>query len=191
MDYVIKFGLKKFYISINEKGNMIKAYFHDLKSSYNVKYIEEKKPLGTAGSLRLLKSRLKNTFFVTNCDVLIYAYYPAIIEFHKKNNYDLTLVSSMRSFLIPYGVCNFDKDGALKKIKEKPSYDFFVNTGLYIIEPKVLKLIPKNVKFDMNELIIKCIDKGIKIGVFPITENSWVDVGQWPEYKKNINNLSN
>jgi NDP-sugar pyrophosphorylase family protein len=97
----------------------------------------------------------------------------------------------MRSFLIPYGVCNFDKDGVLKNIKEKPSYDFFVNTGLYIIEPKVLKLIPRNVKFDMNELIIKCIDKGIKIGVFPITENSWIDVGQWPEYKKNINNLIN
>jgi dTDP-glucose pyrophosphorylase len=191
MDYFIKFGLKKFYISINEKANMIRAYFHDLKSLYNVKYIEEKKPLGTAGSLRLLKNRLKNTFFVTNCDVLIYAYYPAIIEFHKKNNYDLTLVSSMRSFLIPYGVCNFDKDGVLKNIKEKPSYDFFVNTGLYIIEPKVLKLIPKNVKFDMNELIIKSIDEGIKIGVFPITENSWIDVGQWPEYKKNINNLIN
>lgn len=191
MDYFIKFGLKKFYISINEKSNMIKAYFHDLKSLYNVKYIEEKKPLGTAGSLRLLKNKLKNTFFVTNSDVLIYAYYPSIIEFHKKNNYDLTLVSSMKSFLIAYGVCTFDKDGALKNITEKPNYDLFVNTGLYIMEPKILKLIPYNVKFDMNDLIIKIKEKGMKIGVFPITENSWIDVGQWSEYKKNINKFAN
>ena len=189
MDNFIRFGLKKFYISINEKGGMIKTYFNDLKSLYNIKFIEEKKPLGTAGSLKLLKNRLKDTFLVTNSDILIHSHYPSMIEFHKKNNHDITLISSIRNYVIPYGVCNFDKDGILESIKEKPQLDFFVNTGLYIIEPKILKLIPDNVKFDMNELITAVKKKDMKIGVFPVPENSWEDIGHWSEYTKNLNKL--
>jgi dTDP-glucose pyrophosphorylase len=184
MDYFKNFGSKKFYISLNEKSNMVKAYFHDLKSSYNIKYIEEKKPLGTAGSLKLLTNTLKNTFFVINCDVLIQSDYPAMLSYHKKNNYDFTLISSMRNFTIPYGVCDFNKDGTLKTLVEKPKYNFFVNTGFYIIEPKVLKLIPDNARFDMSELMRRIIDNKMKIGLFPISDNSWSDVGQWSEFKK-------
>lgn len=190
MDYFLKTGPKKFYISVNEKSNMIKAYFHDLKSVYNLKYIEEKKPLGTAGSLRFLKNKIKNTFFVTNSDILIQSHYPAMLEFHKNNKYDLTLISSMRNYKISYGVCNFNKKGELINIKEKPQYDYFVNTGFYIVEPKVLELIPYNIKFDMTELINKAREKKMKIGVFPISENSWTDIGQWSEYKKNINRFN-
>jgi dTDP-glucose pyrophosphorylase len=186
MDYFVKFGSKKFYISINDKGSMIKAYFNDLNSVYKIKYIEEKKPLGTAGSLKLLKNKLKSTFFVTNSDILIQSYYPAIIKFHKENRYDLTLVSSIRNYIIPYGVCKFDKKGRLISIKEKPNYDFFVNTGLYVVEPKILKLIPGDITFDMDELLVKARKSNLKVGVFPVSENSWVDVGQWSEYKKNI-----
>lgn len=184
MDYFKKFGSRKFYISLNEKSNMVKAYFHDLKSSYNIKYIEEKKPLGTAGSLKLLKNILKNTFFVINCDVLIQSEFPAMISYHKKNNYDFTLISSMRNFVIPYGICDFNKKGELKNLTEKPNYTFFINTGFYIIEPKVLKLIPDNVRFDMSELISRILKNKMKIGLFPISENSWSDVGQWSEFKK-------
>jgi dTDP-glucose pyrophosphorylase len=190
MDNFTKHGFKKFYISVNEKSSMIKAYFHDLKSIYNIKYIQEKKPLGTAGSLKLLKNTLKKTFFVTNSDILIHSYYPSMLTFHKKNNYDLTLVSSIRSYKIPYGVCSFNKEGELNNVKEKPQYDFFVNTGLYIIEPKILKLIPDNTKFDMNELLIKVKENKMKVGVFPVSENSWIDIGQWSEYKKNINKFN-
>jgi dTDP-glucose pyrophosphorylase len=189
MDYFGKFGSSKFFISINEKGSMIKAYFNDIKSSQKIKYIEEKKPLGTAGSLKLLKKDLKTTFFVTNCDIIIYSHYPSILEFHRNNHYDLTLISSMRNYKIPYGVCDMDNYGKLKSIREKPQYDFFVSTGFYVIEPKVLKLIPYNKKFDMNELINKVKKAGMKVGVFPVSENSWMDVGQWSEYKKNISKL--
>ena len=185
MDNFIKHGSEKFYISVNEKSSMIKAYFHDLKYLYNIKYIEEKKPLGTAGSLKMLKNKLKNTFFVTNSDILINSYYPSILEFHKKNNFDITLVSSVRGYIIPYGVCSFDKEGELTNINEKPQHNFFVNTGLYIIEPRVLNLIPDNIKYDMTELLNKVRESKMKVGVFPISENSWIDIGQWSEYNKN------
>lgn len=190
MDYFLQFGANKFYISLNEKSSMIKAYFNDIKLLYNIKYVEEKKPLGTAGSLKLLKNKLKKTFIVANSDTLIRSHYPSIIKFHKENKNDITLILSMRNFKVPYGVCEFSENGDLKSIKEKPQYDFFVNTGLYVVEPKVLKLIPDNKKFDMNELLDKIRISAMKIGVFPISENSWIDVGQWSEYIKNSNKLN-
>jgi dTDP-glucose pyrophosphorylase len=190
IDNFVEFSLHNFYISINEKGNMIKAYLKDFASSCKIKYIEEAKPLGTAGSLRLLKHKLKSTFFVTNCDIIIYSDYSSIIDFHKKNNNDLTLVSSIRNYIIPYGVCDVDDKGKLLSIKEKPNYNLFVNTGFYVLEPKVLNLIPANKKFDMSELIIKIKKKGLQVGVFPVPEQSWIDIGQLSEYKKNLDKFS-
>ena len=190
MDNFVKFSLNNFYISINEKGSMIRTYLNDFGSSYKIKYIEEAKPLGTAGSLRLLKHKLKSTFFVTNCDILIFSHYPSIIDFHKKNKNDLTLVSSIRNYIIPYGVCDVDDKGKLLSIKEKPNHNLFVNTGFYVLEPKVLNLIPANTKFDMSELIIKIKKKGLQVGMFPVPEQSWVDIGQLSEYKKNLDKFS-
>lgn len=187
MDYFTHLGSSKFYISVNDKSMMIKAYFFDLKSKYNISYIEENKPLGTAGSLKLIEKKLKTTFFLTNSDILINSNYLAILEFHKKNNFDLTLVSSARNYRIPYGVCHFKKNGKLSYVEEKPEYNFFINTGFYIIEPKILKLIPANKRFDMIELIDKVKKHKMNIGIYPVTENSWKDFGQWSEYNKNIN----
>ena len=123
MDSFKSFGSNKFYISINEKRNMIKSYFYEFKKLYDIKYIEEEKQLGTVGSLKFLKNKIKRTFFVTNSDILISSHYPSMIEFHKKNNNDLTLIISMRNYMIPYGVCDFDNSGKLKKIIEKPNSD--------------------------------------------------------------------
>lgn len=155
MDYFNKFGINKFYISINEKGNMIKAYFHNHNFNYNLQYVEEKKPLGTAGSIKLLKNKLKNTFFAVNSDIIVYSNYSTIFNFHKSHNYDITIISSMRTSIIPYGVCELNASGNLIKINEKPEYNFLVNTGFYVIEPSVLNLIPNDKKFDMIQLINK------------------------------------
>ena len=92
----------------------------------------------------------------------------------------------MRNYTIPYGVCDIDKSGQLLNMREKPEYNYLVNTGMYVVEPKVLKFIPKNKVFDMSDLIKKIKGNGMKVGVFPISEKSWVDIGQWKEYKKNL-----
>ena len=134
----------------------------------------------------MMKGKINSTFFVTNCDILIYSHYPSIIEFHKKNSYDLTLVTSMRNYTIPYGVCNIDKSGQLIKMTEKPEYDYLVNTGLYVLEPKLFDLIPKNKPFDMSDLINELNKKKMKIGVFPVSEKSWIDVGQWKDFSEAI-----
>ena len=146
-------------------------------------------PLGTAGGLKYLEKRIDTPFFVSNCDIIIQCDYFDIYKFHKKANFDLTLVSSIQHHIIPYGVCKLENDGSLKTIREKPEYDFLVNTGMYILNPDILKFIPKNKSFDMTDLI-KCLkEEKKKIGVYPVSKKSWIDVGQWEEYKKATKNL--
>ena len=133
-----------FYLTVNYKSRIIKAYFEELQPNYNVHFIDEPEPLGTAGSLIYLKDKIKNHCFVTNCDILIKIDYLNLLEFHINGKYDLTLVASAKEYVIPYGTCEIDKFGELSHINEKPSYDLLINTGLYVLNPEILKFIPEN-----------------------------------------------
>lgn len=177
-------GVKHFIISINYKSEIIKAYFKENEDRLKIKFLEEKMPLGTIGPLSLIKNKIKKDFFVINCDTILKIDYKDLFSFHKTNKNSVTIVASAKEFKIPYGVCNIDKGGNLKKIKEKPNYNFLVNSGIYIINPKILKYIPRNKKFDFNELIEILLKKNIKIGVYPIDDNLWIDVGKLSEYNK-------
>lgn len=189
MDEYAKFGMKDFYISLNHKGKMIKAYLEDHNNDYSFSYIFEDKPLGTAGALKYLERKLTSAFFVSNCDIIIKTDYSKIYEFHKQGEYALTLIGSIQHYTIPYGICEIENGGILKKINEKPEQDFIVNTGMYLLEPKVLKEIPENEFFHITHLIEKLQYNGYKVGVYPVSEKSWIDVGQWEEYKVSIKNL--
>lgn len=184
MDEYAKFGLKKFYISVNHKAKMLKAYFDDHNSDYSFSYIKEEKPLGTAGALKFLEGKIKSPFFVSNCDIIIKDDYSKVFEFHQEGNYEVTLVASMQHHTLPYGVCEIENGGSLKSIKEKPEYDILVNTGMYLINPNILKYIPYNEFFHITHLIEKLYAENIRIGVYPVSEKSWLDIGQWEEYKK-------
>ena len=189
MDEFGKYGMSDFYITLNNKGKMIKAYFHDHNLPYKINFIEEQKPLGTAGALKLIKPKLKETFFVSNCDIIIKSDYNDIIKFHKERKNSLTLVGSMQHYTIPYGVCEIENGGDLISIREKPQYDFLTNTGMYVLELDVLNLIPGDTYFDMTDLIKAIQGKGQKVGVFPVSKESWIDVGQWAEYKNAIQKI--
>ena len=151
--------------------------------------MEEQKPLGTAGSLQYLAGKFKESFFVTNCDIIIKTNYTDLYAFHQKGNYDITLVASMKNYIIPYGTCELTGEGYLKQINEKPEYDFLVNTGLYVVNPDVLFLIPKGKLYNITHLIEDSNNQGKKIGVYPIDDDAWIDVGQWAEYQKAIKKL--
>tara|TARA_Y100001935_G_C17282156_1_gene498117 strand:+ start:92 stop:1153 length:1062 start_codon:yes stop_codon:yes gene_type:complete len=183
-------GCKNFSLTINYKGNIMKAYFDELAPDYNVSFIDEVNPLGTAGSLRFLKGRLKQSFFVTNCDIVVKTDYTSLMETHIKNNNDITLVASAKEYIIPYGTCELNNDGGLSHINEKPKYDFLINTGLYILNPDILKLIPKNKFYHITHLIEDAKNIGKKVGIYPIDDTSWFDVGEWAEYKKTVKSLN-
>jgi NDP-sugar pyrophosphorylase family protein len=177
IDKFARYGCGKFYLSINYKSSIIKAYFNDIDREYSVQYIEEKSPLGTAGSLHMLKSKIRSRFFLSNCDVVIDADYSDILQFHNANRNKITLVCSMKHYTIPYGVCRISNGGTLKSISEKPEYDFLVNSGLYLLDADTLNDIPKNKPYHITDLINSYLKKHKKIGVYPISERSWVDIG--------------
>jgi len=179
-EYIIncfkKYGFKKIIMSLNYKKNLIKSYLKENKIK-NVSFLNEKKPLGSAGSLSILKGKIKNNFFVINCDTLLSINLKKFYEFHKKNNYSLTLVAAHKSLDLLYGTCEIKKNGELNKIKEKPKFDYLANVGLYLFKPEILKFIKKNSFLEMDELIKRIKSKKKKIGVFPISEKNWVDTG--------------
>jgi dTDP-glucose pyrophosphorylase len=190
IDNFQKYSVDNFYITLNYKGEMIKSYFDNTKKDYDMNYIWEMKPLGTAGGLKLLPEFESEDFFLSNCDVIINSEYDSILEFHKKNDFDITIVASMQSFKVPYGVLAINNGGSLMDIKEKPEYSFLVNTGMYAMKTSVIKEIPENTVFDMTDLISKLKEKEYKIGVYPISQRSWLDIGQWEEYNDTVKKLS-
>jgi dTDP-glucose pyrophosphorylase/CBS domain-containing protein len=187
IDYIInhfrKYGAKEFYLTLNYKSKILEAYFNE--SEEKIKYVTENSPLGTAGILYKFRNKKKN-FFISNCDTLIDIDLSDFYEFHKKNKNDFTIVVSSKEINIPYGICNINNDGELIKISEKPSYDYLISVGLYLINSRAFKLIPGYKYFNMNQLISLSIKKKLKVKIYPINFDSWQDVGKWDNLQKII-----
>ena len=189
IDRFVKVGCDEYHITVNYKARILKAYFEELQTSYQINYIEENKPLGTAGSLYGLDKVFSNPFFVTNCDTIIKADYQDLYHYHCNKNNDITLVASAKEYIIPHGTCKLNGEGLLSAINEKPKQNFLVNTGLYVISPCVLSHIPDDSLFHITQLIETVCNKGGRVGVFPIDDDAWIDVGQWEEYQKAVKQI--
>ena len=183
-------GVDDFYITVNSKKQMIKGYFHDHKSPYRIHFVDEDKPLGTGGSLGLVKEKININFFVTNCDIVVDIDYSDLVKFHNEGDFDLTVVASLKHFTIPYGVCNVNDEGILVSMHEKPEQDLLVNTGLYFLNSCVIDMISGNEFLHMTDIIRILKEKKYKVGVYPVTEKSWLDVGQWEEYSETLKQLN-
>ena len=189
IDNFRKFGVKKFIISINYKSKIIKSFFDELNPNYKYKFIEEKKSLGTAGSLGYLQNKIKKDYFITNCDTLMDFDYNEAYKVHKENKNDITVVVSSKKFTIPYGVCKINKSGLLNSIQEKPSQHSLINTGMYVVNNQIFRLIKKSKFLNFTDLILLARKKNKKVGIYPISERSWLDVGQWGGYEKTLKRL--
>lgn len=187
----LNFGIKKIYLSLNYKSEIVKAYLRNSKVSKKIQFITENFPLGTCGSLSLLSKKIKNSLIVSNCDVILDIDYEDCLSLHKKKKNDITIVAAVKNFTIPYGSCVINNRGHFKSLIEKPSSQHLISTGLYIVEPKILKIIPKKKKIDFDELIKIAKSKRKKIGIYPIDDNLWTDVGQWDEYANALKKLNN
>lgn len=183
MDKFVDCGCNEFYISVNYKAAMIQYYLDSLSNQeYKLNYFQEEKPSGTAGSLHLLNDKIKSTFFVSNCDIIIDQDYADVLDFHRKNKNEITIVAALKSYAIPYGTLTTNEEGLLESIQEKPEYVFKINTGLYILEPHLLDEIPINEFYHITTLIEKIQKENRRVGVFPVSDGSWIDIGNWGEY---------
>lgn len=187
MDRFVECGCHSFYVSVNYMADFMRHYFDNFsKHNYHIEYFQEDKPLGTAGSLHLLKGKINDTFFVSNCDSILDEDYGEILRYHRENKNEITVVSVMKSIYIPYGTLQTGEGGLLASIQEKPELTFQINTGMYILEPHLLKEIPSDKVYHITYLIDKLVKDGRRVGVYPVNEGSWKDIGNWDEYMKYI-----
>jgi dTDP-glucose pyrophosphorylase len=176
-------GCNEFFLCTNYKASMIEYYLSTVElGSVDLNMLVEDRPLGTAGALRLLRGKIKETFYVTNCDILVNTDYPELLAHHERAGNKITIVSALRTMDIPYGVLHFSKGGVLERIEEKPIQSISVNTGMYVVDPAVLDLIEDNESIGFPDLVDRVRSEGGKVGVFPVSKKSWYDIGNWDEY---------
>ena len=179
-----EYGCKHFDMIVNYKKHFIKSYFQDNENAIDVDFVEETEFLGTGGGLRLLEGKYQGTFFMTNCDILIEEDYAKILDYHEKNSNIITMVCAEKNMIIPYGTVEVSEEGQAVVLKEKPSLSFITNTGFYVIEPEFLNMIPENTFIHITDVIQKCIDTGKNVGVYKISEDKWLDMGQMEEMER-------
>ena len=189
MNKFIGYGCTDFHYIVNHKRQMIKAYFNEEKTGYNITFYDETTPLGTGGGLSLLKGKIDDTFFMTNCDSILNADYNEIYKFHKEQKSIVTMVCVNKHFTIPYGVISTDENGGILEIKEKPEYSFLTNIGFYLVEPEVLYGIEDNLAIDFPEIIDQLRKKEIKVNAYPVSEMSWLDIGKPDEMERALSLL--
>jgi len=180
-------GCNQFYISVNYKAALIEFYLKNQNLPYQLIFFKEEKPMGTAGSISLLKQKIKQTFFVHNCDILIDQDYSEILNYHYANKNEITIIAALKHYAIPYGIIETGNNGHLVELTEKPELTFKINSGMYILEPHLIDEIPENEFFHITQLIELIRKRKGKIGVFPVSEKSWKDIGEAHLLKQYLN----
>ena len=183
LDNFIEYGFRHFYISVNYMGDVVKSYFGDgSRWGVEISYLQEDQKLGTAGALSLLPEKPVETLLVMNGDLLTKVNFSQLLDFHASHRSTGTMCVREYDFQVPYGVVKLNGHRIIS-IDEKPIQRFFVNAGIYVLEPAALDLIPANAYFDMPTLFEKLIGAQKETAVFPIREY-WLDIGQLADYDR-------
>jgi dTDP-glucose pyrophosphorylase len=179
----IAHGFRRFYLSVNYKAEMIEDYFGDGSDwGIDITYVHEEKRLGTAGPLSLLPEQPDETMIVMNGDLLTKLNFAHLLDFHHKHGAAATMCVREHETQVPYGVIETD-DQYMTGLEEKPTERYFVNSGIYALEPETLDLVPEDEFFDMTELFERLIDKERKATCFPVREY-WQDIGRKKDFRK-------
>ncbi len=177
------YGFINIILCVNYKSNIIQDYFgNGSELGVNIEYIFENKRMGTTGALSLLKDKPKEPFFVMNGDLLTNINFEHLLDYHLENNSVATMCVREYDFQVPFGVIELE-NGNIKSIEEKPTHNFFVNAGIYMLSPGIIDYIPKNEFYDMPTLFEKIIELNKNTISFPIREY-WLDIGRLEEFEK-------
>jgi dTDP-glucose pyrophosphorylase len=181
--HLVGSGVRKIYLSVNYLGEMIESYFGQGEGfGCSIRYLKEEKELHTGGSLSLLPETPQHPLLVMNGDLVTQFHLGKLLEFHHHGNYSATLCVKPYPVTLPFGVVQ-EEDGRLLDMVEKPSYNYLVNAGIYVINPEVLPLIPTDTAFPITDLFQLLLNREKKAGVF-ILEEDWIDVGRYDELRK-------
>ena len=186
-----KYNFNDFYISVNYKPESIMNYFGTGDElDIDIKYLREHKRLGTAGCLSLIEETIKEPIFLMNGDILTNVNFENMLDFHIKNEFAITIAVVEHSTVVPYGVIEVDNDNVVKSIKEKPSIKSNVSAGIYILNPELINLIPKETFFDITSLFEILLANNKRIGIFQI-DDYWMDIGSPENFHQANDDFSN
>lgn len=181
LEALVQQGYYKFFISVNYLAEIIKRHFGcGKKWGVEIRYLEETKRLGTAGALTLLPSMPEEPVFIMNGDIISNINLNTLGEYHASQRGAATMVVRQYFQEIPYGVVNI-QGKEICSIEEKPQHKFFINAGVYVINPEVIAHIPSDQFYDMPTLFKELVFKNIKASAFPIYER-WIDVGRLEDF---------
>jgi len=183
LENFIEHGFRNFTMCVNYMSDIIKNHFGD-GSRWNVRirYVEEKKRMGTAGALSLLPARPDKPFLVMNGDLLTKTNFRQLLDFHNENDAIATMCVREYEFQVPFGVVRTEGK-RLVGIEEKPRHSFFVNAGIYVLNPEALDGIPPDTFYDMPDLYRSLAEQGKTASCFPIREY-WLDIGRMDDFQR-------
>ena len=188
LDHLLDCGFYRYRVAVHYLKDEIRGYLGDgVLRGVQVSYIDEETPLGTAGSLSYLAGQESAPIIVTNGDVITNQDFAEILRFHQDQGAMVTVVCKEDGVDISYGVVESNEAGELVAINEKPRLSYLINTGIYVIEPAVLNMVPRQ-KLFMTDLINTVRQQGGKISVFQ-THEYWKDVGTIDCYAQVIKDI--
>lgn len=176
-------GFSRFYMSVHYKSEVIREYFGDGSHwGVEINYINESRPLGTAGALSMLPGDVHESVIVINGDILTKINYGQLLGFHERYGSNATMCVRMYQDMIPYGVVTME-NSRLLKIEEKPVRQCYVNAGIYVLNKNALEMIPMNTFFNMPDVFERLIREGKCVTAYPI-EEYWIDIGRINDYEQ-------
>lgn len=187
IDQLVLYGIKHINVTVNYLAEQLEKHFSEPRGDVKVQTVHETEFLGTIGAVRLVKKFYNDDILVMNSDLFTNINYEDFYLHFKEQNADMSVAVVPYSVSIPYGIIQQEGRNEIKGIVEKPTYDYYVNAGIYLIKKSVLDYIPKNTMFHSTQLIEKIIEKGLKVISFPLN-GTWIDIGNPQEYKR-ANNL--
>jgi NDP-sugar pyrophosphorylase family protein len=183
--HLVNFGVRRIWLAVNYLGDKIQSYFADGRNhGVEIRYIEERQAMGTAGALKLMPERPERSFLVMNGDLLTGLNLSTLSDLHETDQALLTIGAVPHRVEIPYGV--IETDGTrLTQIREKPTHLMWINGGIYVVHPKLLELLPPDRPTDMPTVIEQLLQRGDKVTTYAMRE-TWLDIGQLHDYQRAV-----
>ena len=183
IDRLIRFGVDQIKISVRYLGEKIESYFgNGASKNIKISYLKEDKPMGTIGSLCLADHFEHDTIIVMNSDLLTNIDFEGLYLQFKNDDAVMSVATIPYKINVPYAILEVE-NSSITSLKEKPTYTYYANAGIYIMRKEVLSYIPNDVRYDAPELLELLIEKGKKVTSYPILEY-WLDIGKHEDYKK-------
>lgn len=183
LENFLEAGFSRFYFAVNYKSQMIEDYFGDgSRFGAEIQYLHESKRMGTAGALYFLPELPKKPIIVMNGDLLTKVNFGELLDYHIEQEAVATMAVREYNYQVPYGVIDFDGE-RIEAIREKPSYSFFVNAGIYVLSPEAVARVDKEAFFDMPQLFNTLITHGKKATVYPV-RGYWLDIGRMDDFER-------